>query len=436
VTVTVLSTKHQTPVSKKNINPEYNPKDATFDFPIHMSLAEKLGAIELVVWDKDMLRKEYLGEVSLMLEDWFSNRHGYGFLDAENKVCVYLPSDRSHRLTLNVALVYEPCIHENERSSRGFDPDQARLHRTSASIVSAFVQGDLPGIDQALMPKSLCHVCATGTIFISIKVKKNDSDVCVQTAGVGTIRSNAGGPEYEDDGFSSDENEFEDAHEDFTDDEYGGGGGMSTGTSTPLLPPSRSQQQASSKKPLLSLPLQDHKQEPLGSEVTTPTADELHTPVPRTARPPFMSTPSGSPVRTETLAFPPSGSNEAMGSTKPEGHKSGFSKFIRRPTLPIPLPSGRRTPSRKGTSESTNTTATTPVDETSAEKLERTEKATRPDTKRGKSFGRRKAPGAYNLAGEDDIVGIVMLEIQGASDLPRLSNSTYNIVISVQDTRI
>ena len=59
------------------VNPVYN-KDATFDFPIYLSLAHQLGVLELVIWDKDMLRKEYLGEVSLPLplEDWFADKHG------------------------------------------------------------------------------------------------------------------------------------------------------------------------------------------------------------------------------------------------------------------------------------------------------------------------------------------------------------------------
>jgi hypothetical protein len=31
--------------------------------------------MELVVLDKDMLMKEYLGEVALLLDDWFWTRH-------------------------------------------------------------------------------------------------------------------------------------------------------------------------------------------------------------------------------------------------------------------------------------------------------------------------------------------------------------------------
>ena len=72
-------------MSKKNTNPTYAAKDATFDFPIYLSLADRLGAVELVVWDKDMLTKDYLGEAALPLEDWFKD-DAYGFDDPNNKV--------------------------------------------------------------------------------------------------------------------------------------------------------------------------------------------------------------------------------------------------------------------------------------------------------------------------------------------------------------
>lgn len=36
-------------------------------------------------WDKDLLGKEYLGEVSLSVEDWFKNR-AIAFDDANNSV--------------------------------------------------------------------------------------------------------------------------------------------------------------------------------------------------------------------------------------------------------------------------------------------------------------------------------------------------------------
>jgi phosphatidylserine decarboxylase len=32
--------------------------------------------VELVVWGNDMLTKEYLGEVALLLDDWFRGEEG------------------------------------------------------------------------------------------------------------------------------------------------------------------------------------------------------------------------------------------------------------------------------------------------------------------------------------------------------------------------
>lgn len=86
VVVSVLGTRFQTPVLKRNINPIYSAKDATFDFPIYLSLADKLGVVELVVWDKDMLKKDYMGEVALPLDEWFREDGVYAFDDPNNKV--------------------------------------------------------------------------------------------------------------------------------------------------------------------------------------------------------------------------------------------------------------------------------------------------------------------------------------------------------------
>lgn len=87
--VSVLSKKQQTPVTKRTLNPTYSAKDATFDFPIYLSLAEKLGAIELVIWDKDVLKKDYLGEVAIPLDDWFRDDNAYSFDDPNNMVLLF-----------------------------------------------------------------------------------------------------------------------------------------------------------------------------------------------------------------------------------------------------------------------------------------------------------------------------------------------------------
>ena len=67
-------------------------------FSYYLSLADKLGVVELVVWDKDMLSKEYLGEVALPLGDWFVDKQTgeQTFFGFGNKVSLFLDlSDRS-----------------------------------------------------------------------------------------------------------------------------------------------------------------------------------------------------------------------------------------------------------------------------------------------------------------------------------------------------
>jgi len=85
VNVSILSTRFQTPVCRRTLCPVFTAKDATFDFPIYLSLAEKLGVLEFVVWDKDMLRKEYLGEYALPLDEWFRG-NAFAFDDLDNQV--------------------------------------------------------------------------------------------------------------------------------------------------------------------------------------------------------------------------------------------------------------------------------------------------------------------------------------------------------------
>lgn len=42
--------------------------------------------LELIVWDKDVLTKDYLGEASISLADWFKDGAARGFEDPDNDV--------------------------------------------------------------------------------------------------------------------------------------------------------------------------------------------------------------------------------------------------------------------------------------------------------------------------------------------------------------
>ena len=62
---------------------------ATFDFPIYLSLADRLGVVEPVVWDKDILKKDYLGEVAVLLDDWFDEREfGFACHSISTEACI------------------------------------------------------------------------------------------------------------------------------------------------------------------------------------------------------------------------------------------------------------------------------------------------------------------------------------------------------------
>lgn len=52
-------------ISKRTLNPPYSAKDATFDFRIFLLPANRPGVIDLVVWDKDVLKKVNLDEVAV-----------------------------------------------------------------------------------------------------------------------------------------------------------------------------------------------------------------------------------------------------------------------------------------------------------------------------------------------------------------------------------
>ncbi|KAG5729653.1 C2 domain-containing protein C31G5.15, partial [Termitomyces sp. T112] len=85
VVASLLGERHQTPVAKRTVSPTYVPREATWDFPIYLSAAPGLGAVEIVVWDKDTLGKDYLGEAAIPLGEWFAEGRGFGWDDLSNK---------------------------------------------------------------------------------------------------------------------------------------------------------------------------------------------------------------------------------------------------------------------------------------------------------------------------------------------------------------
>ena len=91
---------------KRTLNPTWEAKDATFDFPVYFSLVGALGVLELVLWDKDTFRKDYLGEVALPMEDWFRDGASVSFEDPGNEVSICYP----HESPLSTDLLSEAIL--------------------------------------------------------------------------------------------------------------------------------------------------------------------------------------------------------------------------------------------------------------------------------------------------------------------------------------
>ncbi|KAI0771332.1 phosphatidylserine decarboxylase-domain-containing protein [Trametes elegans] len=344
VVVSVLGNRHQTPVSKRTLNPTYNPKDATFDFPIYLSLADKLGVVELVVWDKDMLKKDYLGEVSIPLEDWFRDGNAFPFDDANNKLILKnLVSTRNSTQATGSIQV-----------KLGFvSPPNTTALMDFAEIYSELVKRTRPSLVSA-----------------------------PPTEGIGTIRSNQEGPQFQDDGLSSDEGETNSEDEDEE--------GVPTAQLSNLyIPPS---QGFVSESALIQQPSPRAAAE---TPVTPTPAAAAKTPQASKPPSPGFSIPKMFPKRGST---PRSLSFDS--STTIPGSSSAAASAPGTPSATGPLSpslSGGATPTLRPP--------------TSAQK-----------SKFRKSWGSKAK--AYNFNAANDILGIVMLEIQGAKDLPKLKNMT------------
>jgi phosphatidylserine decarboxylase len=314
VSVSVLGTRFQTPVCRRTLSPVYTAKDATFDFPIYLSLSDKLGALEFVIWDKDMLRKEYMGEFALSLDGWFKGS-AFAFDDPDNQP--FSVNLISSRVTTHAT----GTMHIKVGFTR---PPNSTTQPNFEDIYNSLVKRSRPSLVSA-----------------------------PPTQGIGTIRSHQSGPEYEDDGLSSDEADGQECEASDNEDET----------------------------------------EPKPSTIGD---SNVFAAEPRSASPDLTPTPSPT-----AASLPPPQSTRYFLPSIPKI----LSRRSPQPTA-TPPDTAASTPSQSSSRQSSGTPATG-----------------------GK---RKKIPGpwsgqkneAFELEADNDIVGIVMLEIHGATDLPRLRNMT------------
>ncbi|KAF7971904.1 hypothetical protein HWV62_19467 [Athelia sp. TMB] len=424
VVVSVLNTRFHTPVLKRTTSPNYVAATATFEFPLYMSLAHQYGSIELVVWDKDMLKKEYLGEAALALDDWFRDEASgvFSFDDPANQP-----------YTVNLV------------SSRASTPATGTVQ-----IKVGFV--NTPGTLALMEFKD---------VYKELVRRSRPSLVSAPpTEGIGTIRSHQHGPAYEDDGgISSDDSDNEAEPEQDDEDE---------GEEEDNLPPlahlyidpaelhsSHSHEALPNVPPLLATPL------PEPAYVAPP----IQAPIPVT--PPILINSGASALHTAlsplvaTSAKPPSSPVQKIGKIlrRPGASRSASTNSSATsgagtssdPTTPMPsTPQVEDTPkkSKHGremsitlppprSSSSGYTDPSTPTTPGTANggkkgKFRRSwSHTTTPNTPGNDNGGKQKngkngkpKKGDFNFSPENDILGIVMLEIQSASDLPRIKNMT------------
>ncbi|KAJ1307812.1 hypothetical protein OPQ81_001894 [Rhizoctonia solani] len=167
----------QTPVISKTLYPEWAPKDATFTFPLFLSTIGSQGSIELVIWDKDRFSKnDYLGEVSLPIDDWFkwNGGNGTGFDDVQlpfnERILSTDPKNpASGTMQLKIGFVTPPEV------NHPIDFQQAYQQLLSHSIMAGL-----------------------------------SLDTAPPTRGIGTLGSGDEADAFNDDGLSSDDEESED----------------------------------------------------------------------------------------------------------------------------------------------------------------------------------------------------------------------------------
>ncbi|KAG8730844.1 hypothetical protein FRC11_005658 [Ceratobasidium sp. 423] len=177
VVVSFAGKRVQTPVINKTLYPEWAPKDATFTFPLYLSTIGSQGSIELVIWDKDRFSKnDYLGEVSLPIDDWFkwNERNGAAFdgvqLPFNERILSTDPKNpASGTMQLKIGFVTPPEVHHP------IDFQQAYQQLLSRSIMAGL-----------------------------------SLDTAPPTRGIGTLGSGDEAGAFNDDGLSSDDEESDD----------------------------------------------------------------------------------------------------------------------------------------------------------------------------------------------------------------------------------
>jgi phosphatidylserine decarboxylase len=198
---------------KKSLDPTFPPLESTFDFPINSQ--HEIGGIELIAWDKDLLRKEYLGESCVAVADWFGQDGGEALLWKDDLPVSQLPAPV-------LSWVFE-ITSAHARLPRLIQPIVAAL---TSSRQKEQVTGSISLRIGYLLPASSTLDTASSDVefiqafhsqLVSRAINEQNLHSVPATSGIGTIddASEAGSEvELDDDGFSDDDDEFDSHSED------------------------------------------------------------------------------------------------------------------------------------------------------------------------------------------------------------------------------
>ncbi|KAI9442027.1 C2 domain-containing protein [Lactarius psammicola] len=132
VIVSVLGKRFQTPVCKRDLNPIYGPKEATFDFPIYASYVHQLGTLDFVVWNKGLIGNNHLGQYSLPIDRWF-NGTAFAFNAPDNQpFSVGLISPRPATTVRGTMLIKVGFVHSPNSTS---PPDFGKTYNALMNTV-------------------------------------------------------------------------------------------------------------------------------------------------------------------------------------------------------------------------------------------------------------------------------------------------------------
>ncbi|KAH8977818.1 C2 domain-containing protein [Lactarius hatsudake] len=132
VIVSILGKQSSTPVCKRSLNPVYEQKDATFDFPIHISesFLNMLGTLNFAVWDQDTIRNDFLGKCSLPVHQWIRGT-AFAFNDRNNlPLSVDLASSHSATPVCGTMRIKVGFVHPHDSTSV---PDFGKTYNTLIS---------------------------------------------------------------------------------------------------------------------------------------------------------------------------------------------------------------------------------------------------------------------------------------------------------------